>query len=430
MKKLLVILCLSSLVLLTSSPLIAGGITNKQNLSIEYIRTSSRNASMDSADAAVFNPAGATQMEDGFYINGGAFYALKDYSNKIGGIEYSSDEPSIVPSLIGLYKKGNWAAFGAFTIPYGGGKVIYDKGNATTMGYGPLLTAGLNYALTQPPYSLPSAPYYSLPINSQSIEAESLGYGLTFGGAYQYNDLISIALGARYIKAEKQAQASVSIGPSALGAGLGIPVRTFNIDYEEEADGLSAFIGLNITPQESLNIGLRYETKTKLDFKTTVNRDDTGMLINGSKQREDLPGLLGLGLGYRINPDLKLDMSFTYYLEKSADRQAARFQHVGNGYDLAIAAEYVFSPKLRGSLGYMFTYIVMDPSNMQPEAAELDANTFCGGLVYAFRPGLDLTFALMKNIYSSEAYNNNVLGNIELSKDLFNLGFGLQYKFR
>jgi hypothetical protein len=67
---------------------------------------------------------------------------------------------------------------------------------------------------------------------------------------------------------------------------------------------------------------------------------------------------------------------------------------------------------------------------MQPEAAELDANTFCGGLVYAFRPGLDLTFALMKNIYSSEAYNNNVLGNIELSKDLFNLGFGLQYKFR
>lgn len=433
MKKLLAILFLSSLVLFTSSPLIAGGITNKQNLSIEYIRTSSRNATIDSADAAVFNPAGATQMEDGFYINGGAFYAFKDYSNTIGGIEYSSDEPSIVPSLIGLYKKGNWAAFGAFTIPYGGGKVVYDRGNVTTMGYGTQLITGINQLLRLPPP--PAGPGLGLPfdayatINSHSMEAESIGYGLTFGGAYQFNDLISLALGARFIKAEKQAQASISIGPSAMGAGVGIPARTFNIDYEEEADGLGAFIGLNITPQESLNIGLRYETKTKLDFKTTVNRDDTGMLINGSKQREDLPGLLGLGLGYRINPDLKLDMSFTYYLEKSADRQAARFQHVGNGYDLAIAAEYVFSPKLRGSLGYMFTYIVMDPSNMQPEAAELDANTFCGGLVYALRPGLDLTFALMKNIYSSEAYNNSVLGNIELSKDLFNLGFGLQYKF-
>src|SRR4030043_1730259 len=151
MKKFITVLFLSRLVLLTSSPLIAGGITNKQNLSIDYIRTSSRNATTDTADAAVFNPAGVTQMEDGLYINTGVFYALKDYSNKIGGTEYSSDEPSIVPSLIGLYKKGNWAAFGAFTIPYGGGKVIYDRGSATTMGYGPLLTEGLNYALTQQP---------------------------------------------------------------------------------------------------------------------------------------------------------------------------------------------------------------------------------------------------------------------------------------
>ncbi len=136
MKKLLIILFLSGLVLLSSSPLIAGGITNKQNFSTEYLRTSSRNATTDSADAAVFNPAGVTKMEDGFYLNTGAFYAFKDYSNTIGGIEYKSDEPSIVPSMIGVYKKGNWAAFGAVTIPAGGGKVIYNNGNATTLGTG------------------------------------------------------------------------------------------------------------------------------------------------------------------------------------------------------------------------------------------------------------------------------------------------------
>jgi long-chain fatty acid transport protein len=101
MKKLLAILCLSSLVLLISSPLLAGGITNKQNFSVEYLRTASRNAATDSADAAVYNPAGVMRMEDGIYINAGAFYAFKDYSNTIGGREYSSDEPSIVPSLIG-----------------------------------------------------------------------------------------------------------------------------------------------------------------------------------------------------------------------------------------------------------------------------------------------------------------------------------------
>jgi len=229
----------------------------------------------------------------------------------------------------------------------------------------------------------------------------------------------------RYIDSNKEAQASISIGPSAMGTAAGIPVRTFGIDYEEEADGLGGFIGLNITPQDSLNIGLRYETATKLDYETSVNKDDTGMLVNGAIQREDLPGLLGIGLGYRINPDLKMDISLTYYLEKSADRQAARFKDVGNGYDLAIAVEYAFNPKLRGSLGYMYTNIKIDPDDMLPEAAELDANTLCGGLVYALRPGLYLNFALMKNIYSSEVRSNG----IELGKELFNVGFGLQYKF-
>jgi long-chain fatty acid transport protein len=419
MKKLLAILCLSSLVLLTSSPLLAGGITNKQNFSVEYLRTSSRNATTDSADAAVYNPAGVTRMEDGIYINAGAFYAFKDYSNTIGGREYSSDEPSIVPSLIGLYKKGKWAAFGAFTIPYGGGKVVYDQGDATTMGYGTLLMAGANYALTQPPYNLPPAPYYST-IISQSIEAESIGYGLTIGGAYQFNDTISIALGVRYINSNKEARAAMTIG-----SGLGMPPTSFNIDYEETADGLGGFIGLDITPQDSINIGLRYETSTKLDYKTSVNRDDTGMLVNGAKTREDLPGLLGIGLGYRINPDLKLDMSLTYYLEKSADRQAARFHDVSNGYDLGIALEFVINPKLKGSLGYMYTNITMDPDDMQPEAAELDANTFCGGIVYTFKTGLELNLGVMKNIYNREVTSGGIL----LDKKLFNIGLGLQYKF-
>ena len=429
MKKLLAILCLSSLVLLISSPLLAGGITNKQNFSVEYLRTASRNAATDSADAALYNPAGVTQMEDGIYVNAGAFYALKDYSNTIAGREYSSDEPSIVPSLIGLYKKGNWAAFGAFTIPYGGGKVVYDQGDATTMGYGTQLITGINQLLRLP--APPAGPGLGLPfdayatIDSQNMEAESIGYGITLGGAYQYNDILSIALGLRYIDSNKEAQASISIGPSVIGAGVGIPVRNFNIDYKEKADGWGGFVGLNITPQDSINIGLRYETSTDLDYKTSVNRDDTGMLVNGATTGENLPGLLGIGLGYRIRPDLKVDMSLTYYLEKSADRQAVRFQDVSNGYDLAIALEFIINPKLKGSLGYMYTNIKMDPDDMLPEAAELDANTFCGGIVYTFKTGLELNLGVMKNIYNREVTSGGIL----LDKKLFNIGLGFQYKF-
>ncbi len=109
---------------------------------------------------------------------------------------------------------------------------------------------------------------------------------------------------------------------------MACPARTFNIiDYKQKADGIGGFIGINITPQEDkLNIGVRYETKTHLDFETSVNRDDTGMLTNGAKEREDLPGLIGIGVGFRFNPELKIDTSYTYYLEKNAVRQNARFQ--------------------------------------------------------------------------------------------------------
>jgi long-chain fatty acid transport protein len=429
MKNLLTILCITVLVLSISPPLMAGGITNKQNFSTEYLRTSSRNAATDSADAAVFNPAGVTKMEDGFYLNAGAFYAFKDYSNTIGGIEYKSDEPSIVPSMIGVYKKGNWAAFGAVTIPAGGGKVVYNTGDATTLGYGTLLMTGVNYTLTQPPYSLPSATYYST-VSSQRIEAESIYYGYTLGFVYAFNDFISIALGERYIDANKEASASITIDPSALGTLYSMPSRPFDIDYKQKADGIGGFIGINITPQEDkLNIGVRYETKTHLNFETSVSRDDTGMLTNGAKEREDLPGLIGIGVGFRFNPEWKIDTSYTYYLEKNAVRQNARFKYVGNGYDIATAVEYAFAPKLKATLGFMLTDINMNPDDMLPEGAELDAKTICGGIFYEVTPNLDLNFALMKNIYSSEVTSMSK-GGVELGKKVFSFGFGLQYKFK
>ena len=427
MKKIITVLLVTGFVLSMTPAVMAGGIVNKQNFSAEYLRTFSRNATIDSVDAIAFNPAGVTEMEDGIYGNLGIFYAMKDYSNNIGGKEYSTDEPSIVPGLFGLYKKDKWAAFGALTIPAGGGKVEYASGNATTMGYGAEIMAGVNLMLSMAPpigYSLPFDGYDT--ISSQSLEAESIYYGFTAGGAYEINDILSISLGLRFISATKEARASMTISPSALGATVPLPAQTFDIDYEDTADGLGGFIGLSITPDGPFNIGLRFETKTKLDFETEVNRDDTGMLTNGAKVREDLPGLFGLGIGYRVSPEIKIDTSFTYYLEENANREAARFQDVGNGYDLAVALEYAFNPKLKGSLGYMITNTVISPDDMTPEAAELDATTMCGGLVYEYKPGFILNFSLMRTTYGNETTSSGV----ELDKEVMGIGCGIEYRFK
>ncbi|UCD86688.1 MAG: hypothetical protein JSV01_02615, partial [Desulfobacterales bacterium] len=92
MKRLLVFLCVSALVLAVATPLLAGGIDNKHNFSAEYARTLNRNAATDSADGVAYNPGGTVKMEDGFYINLTGQYAFKDYSNTFNGTEYDSDE--------------------------------------------------------------------------------------------------------------------------------------------------------------------------------------------------------------------------------------------------------------------------------------------------------------------------------------------------
>ena len=358
MRKLFILLCVVGLIISLSSPLMAGGIINKQNFSAEYLRTFSRNAATDAADAVVFNPAGVMKMENGAYGNLGIFYAAKDYNNEINGVDFDSDEPSIVPGLFALYKQDKWAGFFAFTIPGGGGKVDFEDGNARTFELGTGLIAQANSQLdaAAPILALlgipdPSLVYYST-ITNHSLEADSFYYGYTLGGSYAVNDMIAVSAGLRYIDAYKEFKgtATFSAADSALGTIPGINDDvTANVDLEQTADGWGGFLGVNISPTEALNIGFRFETATKLDFETDVDEDNLGITpaigyADGSKYREDLPGLLGLGVSYKVTPEFKVALSYTYYLEKSA-KWEARLEDEGNSYDLAISVEYAFKPE-------------------------------------------------------------------------------------
>ncbi len=133
MKKILIVLCVAGFIVSLASPLMAGGIDSKTNWSVEYIRTLNRNAAIDSADIAAYNPAGVMKMEDGFYGNLSVQYIDKDYTNEVGGVDLDSVEPSLVPGMFAVYKQDRWAGFFAFTITGGGGYVDYSEGNYTTV---------------------------------------------------------------------------------------------------------------------------------------------------------------------------------------------------------------------------------------------------------------------------------------------------------
>ncbi len=410
MKRILVFLCVSALVFTLASPVMAGGIDNKHNFSAEYIRTLNRNATTDSADGVVYNPAGMVKMEDGLYVSLSGQYAFKDYSNTVGGTEYDSDEPDMVPGLFALFGKDKWAGYAAFTIPCGGGSVDYSDGNATTVGLA-------NTLLGSPLLNN---------IVSQKLEGQSFYYGYTVGGAYAVNDMVSVSLGARYIDATREFEGSATLNNTAAPVAS---LTTFSVDYEETGDGWGGIIGVNLTPTDKFNIGIRYETKTSLDLKTKEKTDDVGLVPDGAKRSRDLPALLGLGVSHQCTPNLKTEVNLTYYLNDAADWDddpvaAGDQTDKDNGYDVGIAVEYTLMPQLKGSLGYMYTNVGIDADDMSMAAPELDAHSIAGGFVYEAMPGLNLNFGILKTFYQDDTS-----AGVKLEKDVIIVALGVQYKF-
>jgi long-chain fatty acid transport protein len=409
MKKFFVFLCVTGLIAASASPLFAGGIDNKTNWSAEYVRTLNRNAATDSADIVMYNPAGVMKMGDGFYGNLSVQYILKDYNNKINGVDFDQDEPSAIPGLFLLYKQDRWAGFFGLSNVLGGGKVDFEDGDVTTYAIGsgilPLLPGGYG-------------------ISNQSLEAEHIGLGYTFGGAFKINDMFSVSLAAMYVDTQKEATGRVTftnVNPAA-------PVLTANVDYEEDADGWGGVIGLNISPTDQWNIGIRYNTKVNLDYDITVNQNDfngspVADISTGDVDTRDLPAILALGVSYKLNDKIRLETNFTYYFNEDADWMGDE-DFVDNGYDLGIALEYTFNPKLKGSIGYLHTDTGIDAEYMLPEAPQLNANTIGTGVAYEAMPGMMLNFSLGNAFYEKDSFSV-----VEYEKNNFFMAFGIQYKF-
>jgi long-chain fatty acid transport protein len=412
----------------------AGGIINKQNLSADYIRTLNRNASTDMADAAVYNPAGTAMMQDGLSLKADAIYLYKDYTNQLpasigplslNGGTLESTEPSIIPGLFAVYKQNRWSLFFDVTVPGGGGKVNYNDGNSrTTMLSLPQPFGGLGTYLggaTGNPNTI-----------NQSIEADSHYIGYSLGGAYKVLNSLSLSAGVRYVDANQRFKGQ------ANGS-----VNTVNVKIEREDEAWNYFLGLDWAPTRDLNIGLTYMSNTPLNFKSNAVDNSPGQAVSrnvgwadGTHEREDLPGYVGLGVSYFLIPGtLRVEPNLTYYLEKQATFQGARFQNSnpGNSYDVGLTLEYILNPQWRFSIGYMHTEIKgMKSEDLLPEAPELDANTVSVGFVYSPVDRLSISLGALRVWYESvktDVNSSRAPARTQYDKDVYGVALGLQYRF-
>ena len=399
----------------------AGAIDNKTNWSAEYVRTLNRNAATDFADIAAYNPAGTVKLHEGFTVNGSVQYLSKDYENNITiapgttlGLE--SDEPSYIPGIFAVYNKKRFSIFGAFSNVGGGGKVDFSQGDASTL--------KIASSLLGLPLCGGST---CVNLGSQQLSAESYYLGYTLGGAYAFNDMVSISIGMRYVNATRKANGSATIWDAGY-------TNSFKaaIDYEQEDNGWGGIFGLNLAPNDQVNIAMRYETKTSLDLEATVNAGAqiiAGLdpaIINGQSIPRDLPAIFAFGISYKLNPTMRVEANYTHYFNENADWGGAE-DLVDDGYDAGIAFEYLFNEKLLGSIGYIHTKLGVSPENMLPENPELDANTLGAGIAYTINEKLLTNLAIANSFYNDASFVAPPL--IEYKKNVFFVGLGAEYRF-
>lgn len=409
-------------------------IDNLSNMSAEWIRTGNRNAATDAADIVVYNPGGVTELPDGFQVNIGNQTMIRkpthSYDLGLGRESHHQDEADwFLPNVYITYNKNNWAIFGGYYIPGGGAVVDYPKGSITTDMIG---------------VALAMSPLFDA-YTGEYLEAESVYNTLQLGGAYKINNLISAALGFRYIFVENTIKAGLT--GLNLGGGL-MPTTDLGVDITEEGDGVGVIAGLNLNLTPGLNLALQYQSKVELDLKTSVDRDDISPLgfnlfTDGEKNPRDLPAMLGIGLGYDFTDKLYGEINYSYWFQKECDWGKDAYGRdiadlAGDTQSAGITLSYRFTPALLASVGATYTDFRWDDMDAYYEAnlgsyeVLYTDNWHIGcGIAYDLAQDVTLNLSLARTIWDDANLTNSQLPGVTIKTNNettvialgFNVGF-------
>jgi long-chain fatty acid transport protein len=195
-------------------------------------------------------------------------------------------------------------------------------------------------------------------------------YGLTIIGYEQgVIDAMDInTMQVVYSGAEDQfrAGAAEATGGSLLLAGTAAglaanagEVGDKEVITEQTGVGFTPIIGINISPNEDLNIALKYEHQTYMTLTNSTEVDDLGLFPDGAESSSDVPGFLAVGVGYRGLDWVEAQFSYNMYFNKGVEwgnnvRNQAVREIEKNGYDVALGLQFNLSDNFAFSVGGLY----------------------------------------------------------------------------
>ena len=247
-----------------------------------------------------------------------------------------------------------------------------------------------------------------------------------------------------------------AVSPSYLGARRAEHVLADQdgVDVEQTGSGYTPIIGVNFSPNDKLNIGLKYEFQTKLELKNNTTKDfitdydyltntETGMFPDGEVKRNDMPALLSIGLDYKITDKFSAASGFHYYFDKSADygkkvngvsvKNSDIIDH--NSFEWALGFEYKLSDKILLSAGYLMTQTGVTADYQSDMSFSLNSNTVGLGGAFSVSPMIDLNLGLGYTMYTDNTKTFDVVSpatqswNETYDKNNLFIALGLDFKF-
>jgi long-subunit fatty acid transport protein len=186
------------------------------------------------------------------------------------------------------------------------------------------------------------------------------------------------------------------------------------VDVTQTGSGFTPIFSVNISPTENLNIGIKYEMRTKMqlenktvsDFMTgyTVAGTPITMFPDGDLTPADMPGMISVGLDYKIADNVKLSLGSNYFFDKKADYGHKADLDLNsstpstfipnsdiidkNGMSLQAGAEVNLSEKLLVSGGYVWANQGVNEKYQSDLTYGLATHTFGFGGAYKIMPNL------------------------------------------
>ena len=453
-------------VLVVAQLVVAGGIVTNTNQSAQFVRTLSRNASTE-VDAIYFNPAGLTQLENGwhFALYNQTIMQEKTVENNFPGLNQNEFVGEVnvplFPNVYATYKKDKFAVSFGFGPNGGGGTADYADG-----------LPSFEIPISQIP---PMINGMNIPTDAYKADIEFKGssvyYGFQLNASYALNEMFSVAVGGRYISAVNTYEGAISniqINPTFPDLGLmgnfmsavqffnalaqvnpeaaayAAMVQDVDVDVKQTGTAITPIIGLNVRPVEKLNVGIKYELNTALELTNETTIDGSGLFPDEEVARADIPAIFALGAEYAFLPTFRGQFSINYYFDKNAqwdyfvEENGERVKRnkadlVDNNYmEIGVGLEYDLTDALRVSAGFLNSTTGVSENYQTDISHSLSSSTVGLGLRYTIGGVWDVDLGTLYTMYdeSTRSGSSNNVPYVETyNRSNVAIALGLGYHF-